>query len=301
MRNLLSNPFAQVAQYYQVAFDLPQGAAEQVEHAFDDIALAASAFGEGLSDPVWRCELLFTAPPDMEEITRRVMLLATVAGVKMPRITTGTIAQQDWLSLVAQNFPPLVIGRFFVHGSHVTDAPPIASIPIQVEAGAAFGSGEHGTTRCCLQALSWIHRRQKIHRILDMGTGSGILAIAAAKLWNAPILAVDIDPIAAQVTKENVAINRESAAIRAGVSDGYRSAIVKRFGACDLIIANILARPLIRFAADLENTLGQGGYCVLSGLLVEQERMVLAAHRMQGLRLLKRFTHEGWCTLLLQK
>lgn len=301
MRNLLTNPFAQVAHYYQVAFDLPQGTAEQVEHAFDDIALAASAFGESMADPVWRCELLFTTPPDMEEISRRVMLLATVAGVKLPAIHTATIEQQDWLSLVARNFPPLIIDRFFVHGSHVEDTPPIASIPIQVEAGAAFGSGEHGTTRCCLQALGWIHKRRKLFHILDMGTGSGILAIAAAKLWNATFLAVDIDPIAAQVTKENVAINRESTVIRAGVSDGYQSKLVKDFGICDLIIANILARPLVRFASDLANALEEGGYCVLSGLLVEQERMVLSAHRMQGLRLVKRFTHEGWCTLLLQK
>lgn len=296
------NPFAQSAQYFQVAFDLPQGAAEQVEHAFDDIALAASAFEIDEPNQIWHCELLFGESPDMNEIRSRVLVLSTIAGVAMPQITTATIAQQDWLSLVARNFPPLVIGRFFVHGSHVTEAPPVASIPIQVEAGAAFGSGEHGTTRCCLQALAWIHaRREYMPRILDMGTGSGILAIAAAKLWNTEILAVDIDPIAVQVTADNVTINRAQHAIRCAVSDGYKSAVVQRFGQCDIVIANILARPLVSFAPYLARTLKQGGYCVLSGLLIEQEQMVFAAHRLQGLTLAKRFTHEGWCTLVLQK
>lgn len=138
-------------------------------------------------------------------------------------------------------------------------------------------------------------------KILDMGTGSGILAIAASKLWNADILAVDIDPIAVAVTQENVRINREHRAITSAVSDGYQSAIVKKFGACDIIIANILARPLMRFAPALARALTPGGYCVLSGLLVDQEAMVLAAHRTQGLRLVKRFRYEGWSTLVLLK
>lgn len=295
----MKNPFAQVAHYYQVGFDLPQGAAEQVDHAFDDIALSASAFELDELNQIWHCELLFDAPPDMAEVIRRVALLAMVAGVKTPPLTTGVIEQQDWLSLVARNFPPLSIERFYVHGSHVDTIPPLGSIPIQVEAGAAFGSGEHGTTRTCLQAMSWIAKRTRRYKVLDMGTGSGILAIAAAKLWNAEILAVDIDPISVQVTKDNSRINHE--AIAAYESDGYKSRHVKRFGTCDLIIANILARPLIAFAPSLARQLSVGGYCILSGLLIEQEQMVFAAHRAQGLKRVKRFYHEGWCTLVLQK
>ena len=138
-----------------------------------------------------------------------------------------------------------------------------------------------------------------MQRILDMGTGSGILAIAAAKLWNADILAVDIDPIAVDVTRGNVRINRTQHRIACAVSDGYKSAVVKRFGECDLVIANILARPLIAFAPHLARTLKPGGYSVLSGLLAEQEHMVFAAHRAQGLHVVKRFFSEGWCTLIL--
>lgn len=296
----MRNPFAQVSQYFQVSFILPFASAEHMQDAFDDIALSASAFEVDEAQDHWQCDVLFAAPPDMEEVTRRAALLAMLAGNPTPAITSSTLAQQDWLSLVARNFPPLVIEHFYVHGSHVENAPPLASIPIQVEAGAAFGSGEHGTTRTCLQALSWIHRRRNMTRILDMGTGSGILAIASAKLWNADILAVDIDPIAVDVTRLNTRINRTQHAITCAVSDGYQSSIVKHFGTCDLVIANILARPLVKFAPALATMLRPSGYCVLSGLLMEQERMVLSAHRAQGLHLVKRFTHEGWCTLLLR-
>ena len=297
----MNNPFAQVAFYFQVGFDLPLGAAEQMQHSFDDIALAASAFEIDEPKQLWHCELLFDAPPDMEEVTRRVALLAMVAGVKLPPITTGQIQQQDWLALVARQFPPLHIGRFYVHGSHVKETGPVGSIPIQVEAGAAFGSGEHGTTRGCMEGLAWIRQKSDATRILDMGTGSGILAIAAAHLWNATILAVDIDPIAVQVTQENVLINRVGKQIRCAVSDGYKSESVQQFGECDVIIANILARPLVRFAPSLARMLKPGGHCVLSGLLVDQETMVFSAHRLQGLKLVKRFRYEGWSTLVLQK
>ncbi len=299
--NPKTNPFAQVAQYFQVSFILPFASAGHVQDSFDDMALSASAFELDEALDQWKCDVLFAAPPDMAEVTRRAALLAMLAGKPTPEITTAIIMQQDWLSLVARDFPPLIIERFFVHGSHVEETPPVASIPIQVEAGAAFGSGEHGTTRTCLQALAWIHRRRNITRILDMGTGSGILAIAAAKLWNAEILAVDIDPIAVEVTADNVRINRTQHVTACAVSDGYKSSVVKHFGQCDLVIANILARPLVKFAPMLAQTLQPSGYCVLSGLLEEQERMVFSAHRAQALRLVKRFTHEGWCTLVLQK
>ena len=312
MHNQKTNPFAQVSQYFQVSFFLPFASAEHMQDSFDDIALSASAFEADEALDQWKCDVLFAEPPDMAEVTRRAALLAMLAGKPTPEITTAIIMQQDWLSLVARNFPPLIIERFYVHGSHVKESPPVASIPIQVEAGAAFGSGEHGTTRTCLEALSWIKKQYPPPnlppqagggkmRILDMGTGSGILAIAAAKLWNAEILAVDIDPIAVDVTRLNARINHTQHVTGCAVSDGYKSSVVKHFGRCDLVIANILARPLVKFAPALAHTLKPNGYCVLSGLLTEQERMVFSAHRAQGLRLVKRFTHEGWCTLVLQK
>ena len=178
-------------------------------------------------------------------------------------------------------------------------------IPIQVDAGAAFGSGEHGTTSCCLKAIDWMANQRRFARVLDMGTGSGILAIAAAKLWKSDVLAVDIDPVSVRVTGENVAVNKVSTYVRTGVSDGYNSAQVKRGvdgkGKYDLILSNILARPLVAFAPMLEKHLAKGGVAVLSGLLTSQETMVRTAHRLQGLSLKKRFVQGEWCTLVLER
>src|SRR5262249_44593842 len=137
--------------------------------------------------------------------------------------------------------------------------------------------------------------------ILDMGCGSGILAIAAAKLWKTQVLAVDIDPVAVQGTQENIAINREAARIDAVVSDGYTSDNIPRNAPFDLIVADILARPLIAFAPDLARNLAPDGVGVLSGLLTSQETQVLSAHMMQGLKLNKRFVRKEWCTLVLSR
>jgi ribosomal protein L11 methyltransferase len=221
--------------------------------------------------------------------------------VSAPEVTVEKLQQQDWLAQVAKSFPPIAIGRFYVHGSHVKDSPPGGSIAIQVDAGAAFGSGEHGTTRCCLEALDWLSRKHEFTRILDMGCGSGILAIAAARLWRAPVLAVDIDTVAVKVTQENVQINRVTQYVTAAESDGYSGDAVRRGTPYQLIISNILARPLIEFAPHLARNLASGGIAVLSGLLVAQEQQVLSAHTMQGLKLVKKFAYEDWATLVLAK
>jgi ribosomal protein L11 methyltransferase len=202
---------------------------------------------------------------------------------------------------VAQDFPPLTIGRFYVYGGHVSAAPPIGAWPVRVEAGMAFGSGEHATTSGCLRAMTRLARRRRFSRVLDMGCGSGILAIGAARAWRrAHILAVDIDPVSARIAADNVRINR-ALHVRARASDGYAPAFIRHGGNYDLILSNILARPLVKFAPQLARHLAPGGIAVLSGLLTSQERMVLAAHRAQGLRLRQRLVQQGWSTLVLVK
>jgi ribosomal protein L11 methyltransferase len=295
------NPFAQSEQYWRVVFTIEAAAAGTAEEAFNDMALAVSGFETDEANHIWTFELLCGDAPDMDDVKRRLMLLSSLHGVAMPEAQLHKLAQQDWLASVARDFPPLAIGRFYVHGSHVKEAPPAGSIAIQVEAGAAFGSGEHGTTRCCLEALDDLAKRRAFSNILDMGCGSGILAIAAAKLWNGKVLAVDIDPVAVRVTQDNLAINRVVQQVTAAVSDGYDSDRIKRCDRFDLIISNILARPLMAFAPDLAFNLAPGGVAVLSGLLTSQEKMVLSAHRAQGLRLHKRFVHKEWCTLVLTR
>ena len=294
-----SNPFAQSPNYWKVTFTLPAPAAATAEEAFDDVALSVSGFETDVENGIWTFELLYGAPPEIEEVKRRLLVIAKLHDIPLPVPEVEKVEQTDWLAKVAKDFPPLSIGRFYVHGSHVADGPPAGSIPIKIDAGAAFGSGEHGTTRCCLEALDWLGRKRNFRNILDMGCGSGILAIAAAKLWRVPVLAADIDPIAVRVTQDNVRINREQALVNCAVSDGYAGERIKRGGPFDLIVSNILARPLVQFAPDLAKHLAGNGVAVLSGLLTSQETQVLSAHAMQGLKLQKRFVYGEWCTLVI--
>lgn len=294
------NPFAQSPGYWKVTFQLPADAVSTTEESFNDMTLAVSAFETDEPNHIWTMELLCGSPPDMDEVQRRLLVICKLHNIEMPKTDMQKLEQQDWLAAVARGFPPLSIGRFYVHGSHVSEVP-VGAIAIKVDAGAAFGSGEHGTTRCCLEALDWMGRNRVVRRALDMGCGSGILAIAIAKLWRADVLAVDIDPVAVRVSQTNVQVNRETARVTTAVSDGYNCEQIRKVGRFDLIMSNILARPLIKFAPDLEKHLAPGGMAVLSGLLVDQEQQVLSAHLMQGLKLHKRFVHEDWCTLVLKR
>jgi ribosomal protein L11 methyltransferase len=293
------NPFVQRAIYWQVLFALPASAVGTAEEAFSDIATSVSNFETDEENGIWSFELIFDAKPEMADLERRMMVISALHNIATPEILLAQLQQEDWLSQVARDFPPLSIGRFFVHGAHVLEAPRAGQIAIQVDAGAAFGSGEHGTTRCCLAALEWLSHSRTFPKVLDMGTGSGILAIAAAKLWKTDILAVDLDPVSVRVTAENTCVNQVQKFIKTGVSDGYSSGQVQRGAQYDLIIANILARPLIAFAKDLSENLADGGVAVLSGLLVSQSKHVLAAHRMHGLSLKRKFVYQDWCTLVI--
>jgi len=293
------NPFAQPSIYWQVLFFLPSSAVGTAEEAFSDIATSVANFETDEEKGIWTFELICAEKPDADEIKRRLLVISSLHNISLPEVKIEQLRQDDWLAQVARDFPPLSIGRFFVHGSHVEKLPNPSSISIQVDAGAAFGSGEHGTTRCCLEALEWLAKSRKFPKVLDMGTGSGILAIAAAKLWKTDILAVDLDPVSVRVTGENTAINQVRKYIKTGVSDGYSAMQVKRAAPYDLIISNILARPLIAFAPYLKQNLAVGGVAILSGLLTSQEKQVLAAHRTHGLYLKRKFVYQDWCTLVI--
>ncbi len=297
----MTNPFQQSPQYWRVVFTIPSDAAGTAEEAFNDITLAVSGFETDEANGIWTFELLFGEEPDMAEVARRVMVMEMLHSIKAGKPEMSKVEQVDWLAQTARSFPPLTIGRFYVYGSHVEEPIPTGLIPIKVDAGAAFGSGEHGTTSCCLEALDWLSKKRNFKGILDMGCGSGILAIGAAKLWKTDVVAVDIDPVAVRVTQENVQINRETTRIDAAVSDGYSGEMVKKRGPYELIVSNILARPLIEFAPQLYKNLAENGYAVLSGLLTSQETQVTNAHVKQGLKLEKRFVNGEWCTLVLKK
>ena len=191
-------------------------------------------------------------------------------GLRRIDLTVAPVAATDWLARTAEGFPAQPIGRFWVHGSHIATAPPAGTVPILLDAGQAFGSGEHATTQGCLLALGRLAGRRRLRRVLDLGCGSGILAIAAAKLGAARVIAADNDPVAVAVARENATRNRVGHRIRCLTSEGYRNPLLSAFGPYDLILANILADPLCALARECARHLAPGGTAVLSGLLDRQ-------------------------------
>lgn len=297
---IAANPFYQPARQWQIRVFIPQALMPAVEEAFEDLALAMSLeVSEDTSE--YYVDIITDVPPENADIAARLALISGLLNITTPRCEIALLEAKDWVSEVERSFPPLHVGRFYVHGSHVEEPVPYGKLALEVNAGAAFGSGEHATTSGCLLALSQLAKRRRVTRALDMGCGSGILAIAMAKLWHAPVIGIDIDPVSIMVARKNAKHNRAQAYTDFAAADGYHSALVRDHAPFDLIVANILARPLIKMAPLLAAHLAPGGIAVLSGLLVTQEKMVLNAHRAQALRLVSRIKRNGWDTLILEK
>ena len=211
------------------------------------------------------------------------------------------IAETGWLARTREAFPEQRIGaRFAIRGSHLAGRPPAGRISLTLDAGMAFGSGEHASTRGCLLALERLAPLRP-HRILDLGTGSGILALAAARLWHRRVLAADNDPHSVRAARRNAAANGLGPYVHAILADGWRPRSIRRGAPYDLVLANILARPLAAMASQLARHIAPGGHAILAGLLSRQAAMVLNAHRRTGLRLEHRITTEGWTTLILKR
>ena len=291
---------AETASTWRVAMTAPVDAAEPFERLLAGHCATVSVFG-GDEDRERRVEGLDPAEPDVASLAVEMAILARSLGIDEPELTVEKIPPTDWLAATYRAFPPLRIGRFHIHGSHDTTPVPTGSIGLRIDAATAFGTGEHETTSGCLIALERLARRGRVRRVLDMGCGSGILAFAAALLWRSPVLAVDVDPEAVRVARINARANRVGRWVTTLAADGYADRRVAAGGPYDLIIANILARPLIAMAKDLAANLAPGGVAVLSGLLAGQQASVLAAHRMQGLALAGRLPNGDWPTLVLCK
>lgn len=253
----------------------------------------------------WEIQWVFPAPAPVKQLARDIKAL--IKTVKESDLTCVDVPDINWLEESYRQFPPFKVGPFFIFGSHYDGKTPKDFIPLQIDAATAFGSGEHGTTRGCLEALAKLKEdgfRPK--NILDMGAGSGILAIAAYKLWKKPTLAIDIDREATRMACHHRKINRVSSdekGMRCATGDGFAAPQV---GMCkgpsfDLIIANILAGPLVDMATQLAACLKPSGKVVLSGLLIEQESAILSAYRACGLGTPRRITHGEWRTLTLTK
>jgi ribosomal protein L11 methyltransferase len=273
-----------------------------------DAAIAALALLENLADAVsafeiapqeWCVEAYPPSPVLTPALASQLALTAVAAGGSLIEIGEEKLPARDWLAENQLAFPPLRVGRFFIHGSHHRGPVPSGTIGIILDATTAFGTGEHPSTGGCLMALENLARRRRFRHPLDIGTGTGILAIAAAKLLRRRVLATDIDCGAVGVARRNVCRNGVAGLVRVRRAPGYRDRAFRK-SCSDLILSNILARPLALLAPDLARTLAPGGRAVLSGLLRRQEPIVLAPHRGYGIVLERRFVIDGWSTVVLR-
>lgn len=279
-------------------------AVETPEHAVPALCAALEPLGATVSwfeteSGAWLVEALADAEPDRAALGVAVAVAATSAGAEPPLAQVERVPETDWLAANQRDLPPIRVGRFFVHGSHVVDPVPAGCIGLRVDAATAFGSGHHGTTAGCLMAIDSL-ARQNVRAALDVGCGSGLLALAMAKLWRAPVVAADIDPVAVGVTAANAHCNGVAAKVRTICADGLAAPMVRARAPYDLIAANILARPLRLLAGGLCRHLAPGGHLILSGFVDTDGNRVLAAYQSHGLTLVRRITLEGWRTLVLR-
>ena len=260
----------------------------------DEIAVALVDIGAGR----WRVAMHFRTAPDEKIIRALTAAAAGKAAAKTLRF--ARVAAKDWVRESLAGLAPVTAGRFTVHGAHDRARIPFNRIGIEIEAALAFGTGHHGTTRGCLLALDSLCKSRggnPAQRILDLGTGSGVLAIAAARALRQPVLATDIDGDAVRVARANVAFNRAGGFVAVIKADGVTGPKLRARAPYDLVLANILLRPLQRLATPLTQLTAPDARVVLSGLLPSQANAAIAAYH--GLKLERRIDLDGWTTLVL--
>lgn len=284
---------------------------EEVPHfaeLFDSAAFSARRVDEdGQNDHTaalmveWICE----AEPNLDHAAAGFKIIAQACGLEIePDFSVEQTPDRDWLSYSYQKFPAFDVGPFFIYGSHHDGDVPDAQMGLQIDAATAFGSGEHGTTAGCLEAMVWLKDQGMCPwHVLDMGTGSGILAVAAWKLWKTPVLAVDNDAEAVRVAEHHRVLNGipdGKMNILTAVGDGFAAEIVQQRKPYELVIANILADPLKEMAADLAACVDDGGRVLLSGILNEQANGVQSVYGAQGLKVIKTIQLDGWTSFVLR-
>ena len=244
----------------------------------------------------WEVGGYFAEKPD----EARLAVLSVMLGARP--FVVSKVEDRDWVAQVRRELTPVAVGPFVVHGAHDRDRIAANQLSLEIEAAMAFGTGHHGTTEGCLEALVWLHRRGfPLRRIADIGCGTGVLAMAAARLGPCRALATDIDPVAAATARANIAANPRRGSLSAFEATGYRHPRLRAAAPFDLVFMNILARPLKRLAPDAAAALHPGGVAVLSGLLTSQRADVLATYRGWGFSTLRRVERRVWSTLVVRK
>ena len=272
---------------------LARSAAERLTVPLEDIGAAFALFEVDEARGVW--ELSVYATDDTLAAVEREIARA-VPDIALEK---RTLPETDWVAHSLKGLKPVLAGGFMVHGSHDRDAVRTGWDAIEIDAGQAFGTGHHGTTAGCLIALDEVLKRTRPRRALDVGTGSGVLAIGLAMRTKRPVVATDIDPVAVRVARENARRNEVGPLVRAVAADGLHHPTVRRHGPYDLVVANILAGPLRALAPSIAQACAPDAHVILSGLLERQGRQVLAAYRLEGFRLERSLVLDGWATLTL--
>ena len=242
---------------------------------------------------LWRIDLFPTSEEEADG------LLALLNACEALRVVAEPLADADWLAMALSGLPPVRAGRFFVFGAHDAGRIPVNAVALRIEAAAAFGTGHHGTTLGCLIAYHDLLKARRFSRVLDVGTGTGVLGIAAARTGSRVAFGTDIDPVSVRIAAENAALNQAGA--RFVHANGLGDRAVVNAAPYDLVFANILARPLVRLAPEIARALKPRGVAILSGLLRHQERYVRAAYLARGLRLVRRYHRDAWATLVLER
>ena len=252
-----------------------------------------SILEEDENHDIWRIDAFPTDDDEAELLAR------ALAGHPALKTVTEKLADADWLAMALSGLPPVRAGRFFVYGAHDGGLAPVNSVNLRIEAGAAFGTGHHGTTVGCLLAYDTLLKSRRFDRVLDVGAGTGVLAIAAARTGATLALGTDIDRPSVRIAGENAKLNK--AAARFVYASGLGHRLVASHAPYDLVFANILAPPLVALAQDIKQALRPGGIAILSGLLRVQERRVAAAYLSRGFRLKRRIHRDAWATLVLTR
>jgi ribosomal protein L11 methyltransferase len=259
---------------------------------------AAIAAFERPGEGRWDVTMHFADPPDETSVRELVGLAA--GGDVAKGVAFDTVEAKDWVKATLEELAPVRAGRFIVHGRHDRSAIPPNKLGIEIEAALAFGTGHHGTTRGCLLLLDHVLKAWRPRRVLDVGTGTGVLAIAAAMALRAKVLASDIDPLSVQVARDNARLNRSGNWVTTIQATGFSAPQFAIHGSFDLVLANILANPLRQMATSMADHLAPSALIILSGLLPHQAQSVIAAYRARGLVLQRHLQVEGWSSLLMR-
>ena len=273
----------------------PRALAEAAAVAIDsDPALESVTYSileEDEDHDVWRIDAFPTTQEEADGLE------AKLADYPKLKTVVEKLADADWLAMALSGLPPVRAGRFFVYGAHDGGRAPVHTVNLRIEAGAAFGTGHHGTTVGCLIAYDTLIKSRRFDRVLDVGAGTGVLAIAAARTGSRVAVGTDIDRPSVRISRENAKLNQASARFVYASGLGHRR--VREAAPYDLVFANILAPPLVALAQDIKGALKPGGVAILSGLLRTQERRVFAAYRSRGFKLARRIHRDAWSALVL--